>query len=239
MTLYSNLDSLSLSLNKEFTKYTNDNSNDIEPVKHITLVGAVVERKEVSSNEYKLSDNDYCFLQKALEELHKSGIPLAKNFQVDVVNLSYGKNFLDEKNKTDLVLICNLPPEEGKEHILYKNSQPNDNNWRQRIEQSGAKIVINSGWNNRHLSDDLLIGNSAKVLDNNYYINQTDYNGNEHKIDMQHSIIMTKGYTEEILPYLDQSSEIRKNIMAIQNKLLPSNMIENSTTLLQHQGRHR
>ena len=73
---------------------------DENALKHVSLVGARFRSQNV------LSGMDRDILYASFQHLLEAGIVINPDFEIDVVNFEYGRDFLAEDTPTDLVLGC-------------------------------------------------------------------------------------------------------------------------------------
>lgn len=70
---------------------------DVEPIRTILLVGARL-------TENGLNPRDRAILRSTVAYLLKTGIPVSEDFNARVVNLEYGDDFLEGKQKADMAV---------------------------------------------------------------------------------------------------------------------------------------
>ena len=176
-------------LHEVFGCYCDKHIAGVEPIKKIMLVGALY--GDSAENGF-LSLNDFKYLDRTLMELHKAGIPISKNFEVEVVNDMEGRNFLDEEDKTDLIVMCNLFPPHYEEVGL----------WNHTIKRLKPKIVSILGFSGDSslYDEDIKVDNLVSLLQHNF----ASYGV------CKHSILMSADFIERVAQHLDPETEIGK-----------------------------
>lgn len=130
--------------------------SEIQTIHKITMVGAIP------------NYNDEAYLSKTIRHLTKLGVKIDPNFEIDIVNLNNGRDFLKEEKKTDLVIVCAVPvffditKDTNTQHIEVQKQ------WQNAIKKSGAKII--SCFGNKvdrfggEITSDTLSNNETKVI---------------------------------------------------------------------------
>jgi hypothetical protein len=133
-----------------------------DTIRKISFVGAL--RFEPDGK-----DADSLRLMRALDYLRQSGVRVAADFEVDIVNLLHGRDFLAETTAADLVYISFVPNvdhrlfhklsdeelseqrralasgEPGRPSSFFWQSRSplhGDSRWQQRIRTTGAPLVL-------------------------------------------------------------------------------------------------
>jgi hypothetical protein len=198
-------------LRKTLGKYCDKKIVGVEPLKKIMLVGAVPEYETVSAKNGFIFEDDFKYLEITLKKLRDAGVPISPDFQVDVVNKLEERDFLAEKGKADLIVLCNLPSDpNGAELYWDPTIEAFKNEWQDRISKTGAKVVATLGVNDEHSF-------SYKNIESG---NLQNVSHSRAKIDMSlitpiftHSILMTPQYISEISEHLNKETEIGKNAL--------------------------
>lgn len=95
------------------------NKKNSQTISHITAVGAL-------TNQFgHVARHDVIYIQMTLEALDKMGIPIVENPTIDIVNFKDGRNFLKEKQPTQVVTLC---------HIYNPGPHLKETSWELKLE---------------------------------------------------------------------------------------------------------
>jgi hypothetical protein len=125
-------------------------------LKNILMVGAVTEKSESSLIEEDLAQDDVMNLWGALRSLQDQGVLIHPEFQVQVVNLEYGDDFLKGDYKADLIVTSwvfdggydtktaiKAARAAGTSDFFYASSSEHSKPsvWHDAALRSGAKVI--------------------------------------------------------------------------------------------------
>ena len=130
-------------------------ASGVAPIRSISAVGAY--RAVLGGN-----DIDSQRITALLKYLIRSGVPVDPGFEIDVVNFRDGRNFLQEKKETDLLMVCWIYRRQTRgthqfslyddwrtasENRLSMMVSPNhsDGNWAARAVDAKARLVATYG----------------------------------------------------------------------------------------------
>jgi hypothetical protein len=134
---------------KDYCILAGESSAKPKPLKRILMVGAIMIGRA-------LEQTDQIWLGAALLAAEKKGIIVDPDFEVEVVNLDHGEDFLDGDYQADLVISCWVPrPQKGHFNegglpVLrgYFGVSPKAREksiWHQALVRSGAQVVAVMG----------------------------------------------------------------------------------------------
>lgn len=112
-------------------------------LKKILMVGALKDEDD------RLCSYDVIKLHGTFNELKKLSIPVSPDFDLSIVNLAYGDDFLAGEYAADLAIICYIydpddqdwPVTSGGGDLRISTRHFDDNIWQKTVERTGAKVL--------------------------------------------------------------------------------------------------
>lgn len=197
-------------------------------IKKICFVGGI-------DCDFKSDSSDASRLRNTIRYCLDSGIDIDPNFTVDVVNLCDGRDFLKEKSHYDMVILGYIFKYDGNNTDVtlprkdYEGASTINSNihslqkWTDRIEATGAKIVVTYGGVRSEVTvNDLDKAMSLSILMPAADIHAPNYNPNALDNPFMSAFALNKSYLKLIKSQLSKTDNAFNTALA--RSILDSNL---------------